>query len=89
MNFFTILGIASIVFIFVRAAFYLLVEVPRGHARDEAICEKCFNKRLNDDVTELMEWCHCPQKEDGSDKHEDREPEHREGKRSLDVGSDP
>ena len=59
-------------FIAVRVAWYLLVEVPKGHARDEAICEKCYGKTMDDDVTESMEWCHCPQREDGSDKHKEK-----------------
>ncbi len=83
------LVIGIIVFIGTRVLWWISVEIPRGHAKDEAICEKCWGKRRSDNVTEQMEWCHCPQKEDSSDKHEDREPEHREGKRSLDVGPDP
>jgi hypothetical protein len=57
-------------FMAVRALWFLLVEIPRGHHKDEAICEKCWGKTLSDDVTECMEWCDCPQHET-TDKHED------------------
>jgi hypothetical protein len=69
MNPFELLVIGVIGFVVLRVAYWLLVEIPRGHTKEEAICEKCFGKTMSDDVTESMEWCHCPQKEDSSDRH--------------------
>ncbi len=64
------LVIGIIVFIGTRVLWWIYVEIPRGHAKDEAICEKCWGKTLSNDVTEPLEWCDCPQREN-SDKHEE------------------
>ena len=51
-----------------RVIWWVMVQIPSGHAKDEAICEKCLGKRMNDKVTEPLEWCDCPLRET-SDKH--------------------
>jgi high-affinity Fe2+/Pb2+ permease len=70
MNLFFFLVGMVIGFVVVRVFWWVLVQIPRNHAKDEAICEKCWGKTLSDDVTECMEWCDCPQRET-TDKHED------------------
>ncbi len=74
MNPFEFLIVGIGVFIILRV-WWWSVQVGKGHAKDEAICEKCWGKRRSDNVTEQMEWCHCPQKEDSSDRHYEEEPE--------------
>ncbi len=63
-----ILLLAVVAFILIRTLYWLLVEIPRDHAKDEAICEICLGKTRNDKVTEPLEWCDCPQREN-ADKH--------------------
>jgi len=70
MNPFDFLVWGIISFALARIIWYLIIEIPRGHAKDEAICEKCWGKTLSNDVTEPLEWCDCPQREN-SDKHEE------------------
>jgi len=70
MNPFDWIVIGVVIFIGTRVIWWLVVEVPTGHAKDEAICEKCWGKTLSNDVTEPLEWCDCPQREN-SDKHEE------------------
>ncbi len=66
-----ILGVTG--FIVLRVLWWILVQIPQGHAKDEAICEKCLGKKMEDNVTEELEWCDCPLRET-SDRHgEDRQ----------------
>jgi hypothetical protein len=61
MNPFVILVLGVIGFIVFQALYWALVEIPRDHAKDEAICETCFGKTKDDSVTECLEWCRCPE----------------------------
>jgi hypothetical protein len=69
MNPFLLLIGGVTLFIVIRALFWALVEIPCDHAKDEAICETCFKKMRNDAVTEPLEWCDCPNREEEVDEH--------------------
>lgn len=67
-SFITLLILGVTGFVITRLLYYFLVEAPRGHNKDEAICDTCWGKKISDDVTESLEWCDCPQRKT-SDEH--------------------
>jgi hypothetical protein len=73
MNPFDWLVLGVVGFLIVRILWWVLVQIPRGHAKDEAICEICLKKTIEDKVTKPLEWCDCPQRETFDKHNEEKE----------------
>jgi hypothetical protein len=68
MNPFEWLVLVVVCFLIARTLWWVLVQIPEGHVKDDAICEICLGKVIEDKVTKPLEWCDCPNKKT-TDKH--------------------